>query len=49
MLEAARRQSVEPERVSFIDALDVLRYRAPSEPIPKLLINPEGGTAISRA
>ena len=41
MLEAARRQSVEPGRVSFIDALDVLRYRAPSESMPKLLINPQ--------
>ena len=40
MLEAARRQGVEPERVSFIDALDVLRYRAPSEALPPLIINP---------
>jgi len=40
MLEAARRQGVEPGRVSFIDALDVLRYRPPSEPLPVLWINP---------
>lgn len=40
MLEAARRQGVEPGRVSFIDALDVLRYRPPSEPLPTLWINP---------
>lgn len=40
MLEAARRQGVEPDRVSFIDALDVLRHRPPDEPLPTLTVNP---------
>ena len=40
MLEAAQQQDVSPGRVSFIDALDVLRYRGPAEPVPTLTINP---------
>ena len=40
MLEAAQQQDVSPNRVSFIDALDTLRYRPPDEPMPALTINP---------
>jgi hypothetical protein len=40
MLEAAQQQGVSPNRVSFIDALDVLRHRPPTEPVPMLTINP---------
>ena len=40
MLEAAQQQDVSQSRVSFIDALDVLRYRSPTDPVPTLIINP---------
>jgi len=40
MLEAARRQDVPVDRISFIDALDALRDRAPHEPVPALAVNP---------
>ena len=40
MLEAAQQQDIHPDRVSFIDALDVLRYRPPKDPVPKLTVNP---------
>ena len=40
MLDAAKRQGASPDRVSFIDALDVLRHRSPDEPVPTLTINP---------
>jgi putative transposase len=40
MLEAAQQQGVAPNRISFIDALDTLRYRPPKEPVPILMINP---------
>ena len=41
MIEAARRQNVAPQRISFIDALRWLRHAAPDEPVPVLLVNPE--------
>jgi Transposase DDE domain len=40
MFEAAQQQGVHPDRVSFIDALNTLRYRPPGEPVPLLTINP---------
>ncbi len=40
MLQAAQQQDTSPNRVSFIDALDVLRYRPPDVPVPTLTINP---------
>lgn len=40
MLDAAHRQGTTPDRVSFIDALDVLRHRPPDEPVPTLTVNP---------
>jgi hypothetical protein len=40
MLEAARRQSVPLERLSFVDALRWLRTAKPETSLPKLLINP---------
>ena len=33
-------QNVEPERISFIDALRWLLWTAPGEPIPTLIVNP---------
>lgn len=41
MLEAARRQKVDPDRVSFIDARDCLRHRPPETPMPVLIVNPK--------
>jgi hypothetical protein len=38
MLEAALRQGVEPDRVSFIDALDALRHRRDTPPLILLLL-----------
>lgn len=40
MLEAARRQRVAVERISFIDAWRWLRCAQPGEPLPDLLVNP---------
>ena len=40
MLQAAKRQGVKPDRISFIDALDELRYRAPTDPLLTLMTNP---------
>lgn len=40
MLEAARRQKVAPDRISFIDALRWWRWAGPDEPVPKLRVNP---------
>ena len=37
---AALLQDVEPERISFIDALRWLLWSAPGEPIPTLIVNP---------
>jgi hypothetical protein len=41
MLEAARRQGVGVERISFIDALRWLATATGEEPVPKLVVNPE--------
>ncbi len=41
MLEAARRQGVDVERISFIDALRWLATARADEPIAKLVVNPE--------
>ena len=40
MLEAARRQNVPVERISFVDALRWLRIAQPGTPLPKLIVNP---------
>ena len=40
MLEAARRQEVHVERISFIDALRWLRTAQPGTPLPKLVVLP---------
>jgi hypothetical protein len=40
MLEAAHRQRVSPDRISFIDALRWLSQADPLEPIPDLIVNP---------
>jgi Transposase DDE domain len=39
--EAARRQEVAAERISFIDAWRWLRYARPGEELPDLVVNPE--------
>jgi hypothetical protein len=39
MLEAARRQGVEVDRISFIDALRWLACARPGEPLPELVVN----------
>lgn len=41
MLDAARRQAVDPSRISFIDTLDMMRYRPPDQPPPRLKVNPD--------
>lgn len=40
MLEAARRQKVLVERISFVDALRWLRTAQPGTPLPKLVVLP---------
>jgi hypothetical protein len=40
VLEAARRQSVAPDRVSFADALRWARHARPGDPMPRLVVNP---------
>lgn len=40
MLEAAARQEVDVQRISFIDALRWLQTAAPGEPLSKLVVNP---------
>lgn len=40
MLEAARRQEVPLDRISFIDALRWLRTAEPGTPLPDLIVNP---------
>jgi len=40
MLEAARRQKVPPDRISFIDAVRWLLWAAPGEQLPNLIVNP---------
>ena len=39
MVEAARRQGVPPDRISFVDAMLWLLYSAPGTPQPKLEVN----------
>lgn len=41
MCEAARRQAVEPGRISFIDAWRWLRHARPGDALPDLVVNPE--------
>jgi hypothetical protein len=41
MLAAARRQEVEPERISFVDAWRWLRHARPDDELPDLVINPK--------
>jgi hypothetical protein len=40
MLDAARRQAVDVERISFLDTIRWLLSASPGEPMPALLINP---------
>ena len=40
MREAARRQRVQPNRISFVDALRWLRESKPGEDLPRLKVNP---------
>jgi len=40
MLEAARRQAVDPGRVSFVDAVRWLLSAQPGEELPELIVNP---------
>lgn len=40
ILEAARRQSVPPERISFVDALRWLATARPGDELPQLVLNP---------
>lgn len=40
MLEAARRQGVPPERISFVDALRWLATARPGDALPELVVNP---------
>ena len=41
MVEAARRQGVDVERVSFVDALRWLAQARPGDELPELVVNPE--------
>jgi len=41
ILEAAGKQGCDPDRISFIDALDTLRYRGRDAPIADLMVNPD--------
>lgn len=41
MVEAARRQGVDVERISFVDALRWLVEARPGDELPKLIVNPE--------
>jgi hypothetical protein len=40
MLQAARRQGVPPERISFVDALRWLATARPGDELPQLVVNP---------
>jgi hypothetical protein len=40
VLEAARRQGVNPDRISFADALRWLATAQPGDPLPELILNP---------
>jgi hypothetical protein len=41
MLEASRQQAVEPDRISFVDALRWLREARRGQAVPRLKVNPE--------
>ena len=41
MVEAARRQGVDVERISFVDALRWLAEARPGDELPELVVNPE--------
>jgi hypothetical protein len=41
MIQAARQQGVDPERISFIDAVRWLLWSTPGEALPELVINPK--------
>jgi hypothetical protein len=41
MIEAARRQGVEAERISFVDALRWLEQAEPGDDLSKLVVNPD--------
>lgn len=41
MIEAARRQGVEPDRISFVDALRWLVQAEPGDDLPELIVNPD--------
>jgi len=41
MAEAGQRQQVEPNRISFVDALRWLRHAEPGEELPHLKVNPD--------
>jgi len=41
MVEASRRQGVDVERISFVDALRWLTEARPGQELPKLVVNPE--------
>ena len=41
MIEAARRQGVEPDRISFVDALRWLAQAEPGDALPALVVNPD--------
>jgi Transposase DDE domain len=41
MLEASRRQGVEPGRISFADALRWLTTARPGDPLPALVVHPK--------
>lgn len=41
MVEAGRRQQVEPNRISFVDAWRWLRHAKPGEELPRLRVNPD--------
>ena len=41
MVRAAERQQVEPDRISFVDALRWLRHAEPGEELPPLKVNPD--------
>ncbi len=41
MLEGARKQGVEPDRISFVDALRWLTTARPGDPLPELVVLPK--------
>jgi len=41
MLEASRRQGVEPDRISFVDAVRWLTTARPGDPLPALVVHPK--------